>query len=771
MWASTWNSDPMAEATEKNKRESIALARTLGGFDATMIGVGAMIGAGIFVLTGIAAGVAGPALLLAFLLNALMTSFTAASYAELGSAFPNAGGGYLWVKQALSPLLGFLSGWITWFGHSVACSLYALGFGHYTADLLNRIGLHPAFVETEVLAIAIAVAITVLFTYINLQGVSETGRVGNILTLTKIAILVVFVGFGLWSMLRQGDWTSRFQPFFPTGLGGVVMAAGLTTIAFQGYEIIAQCGEEICEPKRNLPRATFAAIGVVVIIYLGVAFVALGAIQPPSSAITTWDFLAQFKETAIIEAARQLIPFGAFVLIVGGLMSTMSALNATIYASSRVSFAMGRDRNLPPVFGQVHHKRHTPHWAILISGSLITMMAIALPVKSVASAADIMFLLLFMMVNVTSIRMRRTQPDLDRGFRIPLMPVIPILGIVSQLFLILYLFRLSPEAWYVGGLWILSGLVFYAAYASRTEPMKEPFKIIHQEIVSTKRYSVLIPVADERQARLLGIMAAAIARDRDGEIFALHVVRVPRQLGITDGRFFLKQGKPILETVIAEAKALDVPVNTMIRFGRDVSQAVIDTAHERHANLLLLSWLGTTNTEGRAFGSVIDAVSKAPPCDLAMVRFKHQEDLHSILVPTAGGPNASLALELAITQAREYERQVGIKPHITALYVAQGGNPRLIDRGERALARAIAPYDYPIDRKVVSAPGIVEGILQQAEEHNLVVLGATEQAFFEQLLFGALPAQVARECSKTVIIAKRYQGPVKSWIQRRLFGG
>lgn len=758
----------MATGAEGNRQESVALVRTLSGFDATMIGVGAMIGAGIFVLTGIAAGVAGPALLLAFLLNAVVTCFTAASYAELGSVFPNAGGGYLWVKQSLSPLFGFLSGWITWFGHSVACSLYALGFGHYTADFLNRIGAYPAFVETEALAITLAIAIIVLFTFINLQGVSETGKVGNILTLAKIAILGLFVGFGLWGMAHQGDWTSGLRPFFPTGLGGVVMAAGLTTIAFQGYEIIAQCGEEICEPKRNLPRATFAAIGVVVVIYLGVAFVALGAVRPPSADITSWAFLAEFEETAIIEAARQLMPLGAFVLIVGGLMSTMSALNATIYASSRVSFAMGRDRNLPPLFGQVHPRRHTPHWAILISGTLIAFVASVLPVKSVASAADIMFLLLFMMVNVTAIRMRALQPDLDRGFRIPLMPLVPILGIVSQLLLIAYLFRLSPEAWYVGGLWIACGLVFYVAYAGRTEPMKEPFKVIHQEIVTAKRYSVLIPVADETQARLLGTLAAAIAKDKDGELFALHVVRVPKQLGITDGRFFLKRGKPILERVIAEGKSRDVPVNTMIRFGRDVSQAIIEAARERDSKLMLLGWPGSTGTEGRAFGSVIDAISKTPPCDLAMIRFREREEPRRILVPTAGGPNSSLALELAISQAREYERARGVKAHITALYITRDAHPQLMEAGKRAVARAIASYDYPIEPQTISAPGIVEGILEQADKYNLVVMGATQQGFFDQLIFGAVPERVARECSKTVMIVKRYQGPVKSWVQRRL---
>jgi amino acid transporter/nucleotide-binding universal stress UspA family protein len=756
----------METGTSRDGSESVSLARTLSGFDATMIGVGAMIGAGIFVLTGIAAGVAGPALLIAFLLNAVVTCFTAASYAELGSAFPEAGGGYLWIKEALSPLLGFLSGWISWFGHAVACSLYALGFGHYAADFLQRVGLYPDSIDTNLLSVLLAVVITLIFTYINFQGVSETGKVGNIITLAKIAILALFVGFGLWSMLHQPDWTTKFQPFFPAGLGGVIMAAGLTTIAFQGYEVISQCGEEICEPNRNIPLAVFAAIGVVVIIYLGVAFIAIGAVKSPVPGVPTWQFLAEHKETAIIEAARQLMPFGAFALIFAGLMSTMSALNATIYSSSRVSFAMGRDRNLPSLFGQIHEKRRTPHWAIFLSGTLVALIAMALPVKSVASAADIMFLLLFIMVNIAAIRMRSLRPDLERGFKIPLMPLLPILGIISQVVLIVYLFILSPEAWYVGALWLVAGLVFYVAYASRREPMKEPFEVIHQEIVSTRRYSILVPVADELQARLLGTLAAPIARDKNGEVFALHVVRVPKQLSITDGRFFLKHGKPILEGVIAQAKVLDVPVNTMIRFGRDVSQAVIETARERNSDLILLGWLGTTSGEGRAFGSVIDAVSKNPPCDVAMVRFRKREELHEILVPTGGGPSSSLALELAVAQAREYSIENGFQPHITALYVARGGDPRLTKLGGRILDRAIAPFDYPIEPKLVSAPTILAGILQEAEQSNLVVIGASEEGFFEQLLFGALPERVARECSKTVMIVKRYQGPVKSWIHR-----
>ena len=170
------------------------------------------------------------------------------------------------------------------------------------------------------------------------------------------------------------------------------------------------------------------------------------------------------------------------------------------------------------------------------------------------------------------------------------MPVFPLLGIVSQLVLAVYLFKLSPVAWYATLAWIAAGILFHAAYVRRAEAMPEPVQILHEEIIAVTDYSVLIPVGDATQARLLGILGSAVAKDRGGEVFALHVVRVPRQLGITDGRFFLRQGKPVLETVIEEARRRDVPVHTMIRLGRVIANAqhhADSHLFQRHDLLLL----------------------------------------------------------------------------------------------------------------------------------------------------------------------------------------
>jgi len=747
----------------------VTLTRDLGLFDITMIGVGGMIGAGIFVLTGIAAGEAGPGLLLAFLLNGLITLFTAASYAELGSAFPGAGGGYPWVREGLSPYFGFLAGWMDWFAHSMACSLYSLGFGSFAARLLEMAQVSPFGLPQETMAVLLAVAAAALFTYINYRGASETGKVGNIVTMVKVLILGVLVAFGIRAILLRPDWTTEFTPFLPHGFHGVLVAMGLTAIAFQGYEIIAQSGEEVVDPDRNIPRAMFAAIGVVVVIYILVAFVLLGAIQAPDGG-PSWRFLGLHEEQAVVEASEKLMPYGSLVLLIGGLMSTLSALNATIYSSSRVCFAMGRNRDLPAIFGQVHPVRHTPHWAIFFSGGLVILMAVLLPIRDVASSADIMFMLMFMMVNLTLILLRRKRADVARPFRSPAMPLLPLLGIASQLFLSLYLFNLSPIAWYTALAWIGLGSVFYVAYAARAEAMPEPVRIIHEEIIAVAQYSVLIPVADIHQARLLGILGSAIARDRDGEVFALHVVRVPTQLGISDGRFFLKQGKPILETVIEEARRYDTPVHTMIRLGRNVASAVIETARERGTDLMLLAWPGYTTHPEAAFGSVIDLVAKNPPCDLAVVRFRRREPPRRILVPTAGGPHAALATELAISQARQYREESGEESTITLLHILPEEASQIEEaRACRLIEGLVHRYDYPLICRVVRAPSVTAGILREAEGYNLVMVGATAERPFEQRLFGSIPETVARECPKTVIMTKRYW-PLKSRLGRLLEG-
>lgn len=757
----------------------VSLSRDLKLFDIVMIGVGAMIGAGIFVLTGIAAGVAGPALVLAFALNGIVTSFTAMSYAELGSAFPEAGGGYLWVKEALGGLQGFLSGWMSWFAHAVAGSLYALAFGTFAVELWQMAGLpifeHAVlgFAGPEFTRLLFMSVIAVLFTYINSMGASETGTIGNVITLAKVAILALFVGFGVIALFKTDTWTVRFTTgFMPNGVAGIITAMGLTFIAFEGYEIIAQSGEEVIDPKRNVPRAIFWAIGISVIIYVLVAFTTIGAIKVPPGFgnMHAYEYLGMEKETAIVRAAEQFFPWGVggILLLISGLASTMSALNATTYSSSRVSFAMGRDHNLPRFLGRIHPVRHTPMWAVACSGVLIIVMAWMLPIEAVAAAADLMFLFLFFQVNISTMVLRHKMPDLERGFLIPWFPIVPVIGLVTQVGLVVFLFRYEPASFFTALGWIIGGALLYYTVFSGQEERERPSEILLEEVLVSTDYSVLVPVATDEQSRILGQIGSIIARDRGGEVFALHVARVPRQLTLADGRYLLKEGRPHLEGVIQQARNHDVPVHTMIRLGRDVAESIRKTAIEDASDLLVLGWPGYTNTAGRLFGSVIDPLIDNPPTDMAIVRYREQRPVHSILVPVSGGPNSRRAVKLAVSMARNAEDSPA---HVEVVSVVPFNCPEnLCVRAQQAMTHATEgsrSYENMTTR-LIEGSDVAEAIetYAAANNHDLIVMGATEEPVFRNLLTGSIPARIAKMSNLTVIIVKRRSGLIRSALRQ-----
>ena len=749
-------------------RHGVALSRDLGVFTITMIGIGGMIGAGVFVLTGIAAGVAGPALVLAFLLNGIVTLFTAMSYAELGSAFPEAGGGYLWVKEGLGGAQGFLAGWMSWFAHAVAGSLYALGFGRFATELWVMAGLPVWGLSVHQMTLILMTLIVLVFTAINYRGASETGLVGNIVTLTKVAILVLFVIFGLAAMSRAGVWVERFTTdFMANGIVGVLMAMGLTFIAFEGYEIIAQSGEEVVDPKRNIPRAIFAAIGIVVIVYIFVGFTSIGAILPPDG-MAAHEYLGEKKEVAVVEVAKQVFPrgVGAVVLLFSGLVSTMSALNATTYSSSRVSFAMGRDHNLPTVFARVHSTRHTPYWAVVLSGGLMIAMAWSLPLEDVAAAADIMFLLLFLQVNVAVMTLRKRMPDLERGFVIPWFPAVPIIGLITQGVLAVFLFGFSQVAWYFAGGWIVVGLLAYYAHFSKIEAMEKPKDILLEEVLVSRDYSVLVPVATEQEARILGDIGAVLAQDNQGEVLALYVVRIPPQLTLGEGRLLLKEGRPFLEKVIEQAKRRDVPVHTMIRLGRNVPEAVRKTAAENASDLIVLGWPGYTGTSGRLYGSIIDPIVDNPPADIAVVRYRQHRPLRSILVPVSGGPNSRRAVRTAVSMARVGDN--GPAKVILLHVLPVGSRTARRVRGQQCLKYVLEGVEYQyIEQRLVEGTSIVDTVVAEAEQggHDVVVVGATEEPLFRNLLFGSVSHEIADRAPVTVVMVKRRSSALHSLLR------
>ncbi len=743
-------------------KSPMKLSRELSLFSVTMIGVGAMIGAGIFVLTGIAAGVAGPAIIVAFLLNGVVALFTASAYAELGGSIPEAGGGYLWVKESLPQPSGFLSGWMSWMAHSVACSLYAVGFGAYFGEVLMEFGAH-SYIPPEALKKILAVVIVVIFSAINYHGAKETGKAGNVVTVLKILILFLFVLMGAKIIFSDPSRLTHFTPFFAKGFFGILTAMGLTYIAFEGYEIIAQSGEEVKDPVKNIPKAIFISLLIVVPIYILVAFIALGVVNPGT--MTPWAFLAAKKEIAMVEAARNISVWGGVVLLLGGLLSTISALNATIYSSSRVSFAMGRDHNLPPVFAQIHARFRTPSGALLVSSALIILMIILLPIEDIASSADIMFLFLFIFVNVALIHIRHQRPHHLKGYKSPLFPLFPLLGIITQSVLVVIMFSYSPKSFFISLLWIGAGISIYYGYAKQSEKAEiGPKVIIEEKELAHKDFRIVLGIEKKSEIVPLMNLALALAKEKDGEIFVTHVISLPPQTPLSVSKRFIEERRGILKEADEIGEKSQIPVSFNIRASHIIYHGLLDSVIENKSHALLLG-SGQVKARGKLLGSVLDPLIQEAPCDVGIMKIKKDGQFKRILIPTAGGPNAKLAFEWGTWLARQN------KGKVTLLSVVEDKKGKRRAKGCLLDTRKGVSFEPAVVvEKVVFGRDVLETILEEAKSYDMILIGASKAGIWRRVRFGTIPERLTRSSPISVLVVRKYEGVIRSWLRRFLAG-
>jgi nucleotide-binding universal stress UspA family protein/uncharacterized membrane protein len=599
---------------------------------------------------------------------------------------------------------------------------------------------------------------------VNYRGASETATLGGVITVLKVGILLVFVIAGVVVIAGRPDWTASFSPFAPMGWSGILMAMGLTYIAFEGYEVIVQAGEEVKKPEKNIPRAIFLSMAIVVPVYVLVGFAALGAIDP--GATSSWRFLAEKQEGAMIEAARQFMPLGFSLLLVGGLAATTSALNATIYSSSRVAFAMGRDRYLPDLFSRVHPKRRTPHGAVLISAALIIVMALVLPIKDVASAADIMFILLFTQVNVALIGLRHKKPKLKRPFKVPLYPVTPALAIVLQLLLGVFLFHLSPVAWFTAVIWLLGGLTIYFGYSRPRESEVTVSKVIYEERELTEKdYKVLVPLARQQDVEPLMTMATSLAKANDGEVWALAAVEIPGQLPLSAGRRFVEQTRSVLDSADAFESSAGVPVHTLARLTHRADVAILDTVRERKPEIMVMGWGGYKKERGTVLGRILDPVVRVAPCNVAVVRWRGTKGkIKKLLLPTAGGPHARYAATLAAEIARASGAALTVC-YVVPKRAAEADREAALGWIEKTLENADLK-GLKIEKTRLESDSVERAIIDESKNHDLTIIGASNVKPWKKLVLGDIPRNVHLKSPGAVMMVRKYEGSAKSWLFR-----
>ena len=445
---------PPADDDEATVTEAgTELERTIGLSGGISIGVGTMIGAGIFVFPGLAAGGAGPAAAASFGIGAVIALFVALPTSELATAMPKSGGGYYFISRALGALPGAVVGLSIWLGLVFATAFYLVGFGSYAAAVLAEAGVAVGNIP---IVIPSALLFGVFLTALNLFGTENAAALQNYVVGLLLTILVFFLGYGGLDALGVFGRASTPETFAPFGPLPVFTTAALVFTSYLGFAQVATVAGDIKRPGRNLPLAMVASVVIVGILYVATIFVATSAFGS--------ETLASFGETAIVEVARSFVGTGgAIAILLAGLLATISSANASILSTSRAVFAVSKDAIIPQFASRMNLRYGTPHVALGLTGGAVLALVAVGEVALLAEVASFLHLVMYGLMCGTLLVLRRQDPDwYDPDFTVPGYPAVPVLGMVASFGLLAFMQRSSQI---VGGIVMVGALVWYAVNA------------------------------------------------------------------------------------------------------------------------------------------------------------------------------------------------------------------------------------------------------------------------------------------------------------------
>jgi len=728
------------------------LARDLGFLEAYTLGLGTMIGAGIFVLPGIVAESAGPASMISFVIGGVVALLAALSLSELATGMPRAGGSYYYVNHALGSLFGTIVGWGMWAGLMFATAFYMLGFGQYLLD-------QPSDAIPVVLA---AVAMASLLVAVNYRGVKETGSLQNVIVIALIGLILAFIAVGLTNL----DPT-LLDPFAPEGWGAVGATAGTVFVTFIGFEVIATSAEEIKEPGRNLPLSMIAAVVTPTILYVLVMLVSTGVLPIPELAVSSVP-VADVAATAAGALSPELATVGSIIMIVGAMLATISSANASILSAARVNFAMGRDKVLTNWLNRIHERYRTPYRAIIATGVVIlALIASPLPIDTLADVASFMFLITYALVHIAVVVLRRAEPaEYEPDFRIPsiLYPIVPILGFLACIGVML---QMALVVQVIGLGIVVVGIGWYAFYsrdrATSTTLIGEAVAPRDPTVREEDAYRVVVPVSNPKTQRSLIRYAAASAanRDRAGELIVVNVLEVPPQMSpeqieLEEER--VENQRELLENARDIAADLDVAIRTRAIVGRSAGETLLSVLSEEEADHVLLGWAGERRRRDVIFGSTIDPLLERAPCDVTLV--KDPIESPGDVVTLAGtGPHASASATRAAELRRAFPEST-----LTLLNVQPEPeedadlNPETVGKETiETVANEAGLEADEYETRIVVADDIGETLISEVADYDTICVGATGTSTVAQALYGSLPQRIVQENDSTVVMARGEQ--------------
>lgn len=723
--------------SEKEPRGQIRFSYGISLLWAVSKSLGVILVFGLVVILGDLLSLAGSSVPLISLILMVFVCLNMLGYIELSASSPRKGGAYRLVQACEDGnWLAFLTGWSLILAGISAAGTLILAFAHQGAALARSI------FDYSIPELALAAALLLLVFIYRISPFKKSRRNYFLIALLGVIIissLAALPGFQLENLSPfSGDWKITFT---------------LLLISFIGLEIASSSQGELRNHSRNGPRlfiiTTLAAgflIALTGTISLGATGTGgfAGGVNPLAGLGQIWG--GKWFSAAIAGLSLAAIPI---------------ALNRIFSTLTRLVYAMARDGFWPEIILRTNQRTKTPLYILLVLTGL-TILTLFVPITFLARLGGYLFLVVLMIVNLTLIR----REQISSSFQLPIHPWIPALVLVVDLLVSFAWAEILPAA----GLLLLAGLIIFTLYGRHhCIKAKEGITVFKSDVEEekTKQHTrILVPIANPETAESLLHLAGTLVRPEGGKVIALRVITVPNQLPLSDGSIKAEADRMLLDRAIDQATKEEFRVQIMTRVSRSIAEGILDTAREEDVDQILVGWSGgKTRSLSKSMGPVLDPIVKDAPCDVLIVNGFNWKAIKSILVPTAGGPNSPIGARLAST----FSKSTGAK--VTGLYVQIGrASTSRMTENRRILADTFSELDYKNqpELKVIIANSASAGILKEAENHDLVIIGASEQGFIDQFAFGSIPQRIASQAPKSSVMVKGFSGAPEFWFRKAL---
>jgi amino acid transporter/nucleotide-binding universal stress UspA family protein len=730
------------------------LKRQLNLLHVIMLGTAGTIAAEIFVLTGYAAGKAGPDAVLAIIIGGILSLSIALNYCELATTYPVTGGAMTYVKEGFgNNIIMFLVGSLDGLSSTFYAALSALGFAYSLKVFFPFLPIIP-----------VALIIIVVVGILHVRGITQ---VGNLQIVLGGFLLIVFSLYIILGLTRPEGFS---REIFQSGrilfedksiwanIGRMLTTIALIYNAYVGFEVIADDAEEIQKPSRNIPIGILVSLGVTTIIYTLVSLVTIGVI--PYTALDG-------SETALTDAAKVFWPrLGVPLMASAGIVATLTSINSAMLSATREAFTLSRDQVWPRQLARLSRWR-TPYVAILfvvLISALVTIIGLV-DILSFISSAGYMFVLFW--ASLAMVRLRKKYPNIERPFKVPFFPLTAILAAGSGLLIVIFA---DPKALlFLGFVVVLLTIVFYISsyYRRKTQIQTQ----VEEEIGGGR---LLVAAINPKTAVGLVELASRIAEHQeDTSISLLSVIKVPKIQTDKEMDEIIKKSKNdrdhLLEATAPIAQKRNVAISAKIKVANNVESAIYKEIQSPNpVRMVILGW-PSLETKWKIPNNIIKEVMINARKDVVVLRNRGIEHLKKILVPIVGGPNSRLALRLAMALAYDPEIRVTVL-HLTS----QGQDEEKIEDTnlfiQEIVESSLGEIPSWMDIRVETTDSLRDGLLQEAEEggYDLMIIGAGVEVFSHRYLFGALNDNMIEDLTCSMLIVRRFQPEAAIWLNNRL---